>query len=365
MIENFNQLSSKEKVDYLRKNNIPIYSISKLSTLEECYHEYYLTYIKKYTGTENIYTYMGSKIHSCLEKMQNGEKIDFDKVVSESLDTAKTLGLKFPTTSIGDKWENDIHTFAKGYAPMNLPKFETEKLFVYEFNGIYLQGIIDLLIYNEDGTVSIIDYKTSGKFSNADLESKGRQLVLYGLGMEQLGYKVRDLQWYMLKYVTIDYKLKNGNTRTTIAERGYIIDKLQKDIEKELISYGYDNETVSQTLFLALANNDMKILPKIIQDKYTIKDYFVPYEFNENTKFETLNFINAKVNEIETCKNKESYWEPKEITPRTDFYCKQLCSRKEHCKAFQKYIEIEEEINQENLSKEAEDKFNNMIKLFQ
>jgi hypothetical protein len=169
----------------------------------------------------------------------------------------------------------------------------------------------------------------------------------------------------MLKYVTIDYKLKNGNTRTTIAERGYIIDKLQKDIEKELISYGYDNETVSQTLFLALANNDMKILPKIIQDKYTIKDYFVPYEFNENTKFETLNFINAKVNEIETCKNKESYWEPKEITPRTDFYCKQLCSRKEHCKAFQKYIEIEEEINQENLSKEAEDKFNNMIKLFQ
>lgn len=81
-------------------------------------------------------------------------------------------------------------------------------MFLIEINSHYLQGIIDLLIYNEDGTVSIRDYKTSSKFANADLEEKGRQLILYGLAMEQLGYKVKDLAWEMLKYVEISYKLK-------------------------------------------------------------------------------------------------------------------------------------------------------------
>lgn len=365
MIENFNNLSPKEKLKYLKENNIPVYSISKLSTLEECYYEYFLTYIKKLKGAENIYTYMGSAIHSCLESLQNGEHIDFDKKIKQELENARVLGLDFPSVDIGEKWKTDILTFAQNYTPLNLSKFETEKLFIYELNGIYLQGIIDLLIYNEDGTVSIIDYKTSGKFTKSNLESKGRQLILYGLGMEQLGYKVKDLEWYMLKYVSIDYKLKNGNIKNTIAERGYIVDKLQKDIEKELLKEGYDPLEVNTMLNTSILTNDLSILPKKIQNKYNIKDYFMPYDFSEEHKLETRSFIEAKVQEIENCKDKEYYWEPKEITPYTEFYCKQLCSKKEYCEYYKEYEENKKEIEQEKLDQKSQEDFDNMVKLFQ
>ena len=57
--------------------------------------------------------------------------------------------------------------------------------------------------------------------------------------MEQMGYKVKDLAWEMLKYVEISYKLKNGKIRNTIAERGYILEKLKSEdpIIQELLDY--------------------------------------------------------------------------------------------------------------------------------
>ena len=62
------------------------------------------------------------------------------------------------------KWKNDIISFAQNYKAPVYNKVETEKLFLIEINGHYLQGIIDLLIYNEDGTVSIRDYNEEFKY---------------------------------------------------------------------------------------------------------------------------------------------------------------------------------------------------------
>ena len=48
--EEFDKLEPREKLKYLRDNNIEVYSISKLGTLDECYLEYKLTYIDKLQG---------------------------------------------------------------------------------------------------------------------------------------------------------------------------------------------------------------------------------------------------------------------------------------------------------------------------
>lgn len=362
--EDFNKLEPKEKLKYLRDNNIEVYSISKLGTLDECYLEYKLTYIDKLQGEDNVNGFLGSKVHSILENKVNGKDINFTEQLKDDFKEAEFLGYNFPTDKMKEKWENDILNFAKDYKVPHYKKSETEKLFVFEMDNKFIQGIIDLLIYNEDGTVDIMDYKTSSKFSGSELPIKGRQLILYGLAMEQQGYKVRELMWNMLKYVQISYKLKNGKTKTTIAERGYIVEKLQNDISKELRTLGYNEFEVEAMILSGLEQNSLEVFPKQIQDKYIIEDYIVKYDFSEENKTELRMFAEAKINEIETMKNKEDYWEPKQITKWNSFYCENLCSRKKHCQAWQDYKELQDRIKEEEKEGQFQEEFDDFSKIF-
>lgn len=362
--EEFDKLEPREKLKYLRENNIEVYSISKLGTLDECYLEYKLTYIDKLQGEDNIYGFLGSKVHSILENKVNGKNINFTEQLKEDFKEAEFMGYNFPTDKMKEKWENDILSFAKDYQVPNYKKVETEKLFVFEMDNKFIQGIIDLLIYNEDGTVSIVDYKTSSKFSNSELPIKGRQLILYGLAMEQQGHKVKELMWNMLKYVQISYKLKNGKTKTTIAERGYIVEKLQNDISKELRAHGYSEFEIEAMVLNGLEKNSLEVFPKGIQDKYTIEDYIVKYDFSEENKVELRMFAEAKINEIETMKDKEDYWDAKEITKWNSFYCENLCSRKKYCQAWQDYKETQERIRKEDEEEKFQEEFDDFAKIF-
>ena len=345
----------KEKIQKLRKEGHTIYSISRLNAVDECGYSYWLTYHEHIPSNENIYGFAGTRVHKCLEDIQNGLKVDFPKEVENIFNEADFLDLKFPTENIGTKWKNDIRCFARDYKAPKYNKVETEKLFLYELNGKYLQGIIDLLIYNEDGSVSIRDYKTSSKFTNSDLEEKGRQLILYGLAMEQLGFQVKDLAWEFLKYVDISYTLKNGNIRTTTAERGYVIEKLKSDIQKELKALKqYSDLEIEVMLETAVEENSFEHLPKSIRDKYTIKDCVMYYDFSEANKKETKAFIKAKIDEIENFVDTESWWEPKEINGGSEFFCTNLCGFSDRCEAYQDYIERKRMYEDSKLEEDAD-----------
>lgn len=335
----------KDKIEKLKKEGYTIYSISRLNTIDECGWEYWQTYMEHLIGKDNIYGFTGTRIHKCLENIQNGIEVNFPEEVDKMLAEAKMLDITFPNEKIEKKWKDDIISFAHNYVAPIYNKVETEKLFLVELDGNYLQGIIDLVIYNDDGTVSIRDYKTSSKFTNADLQEKGRQLILYGLAMEQMGYKVKDLAWEMLKYVEISYKLKNGKIKTTIAERGYILEKLKSDITKEMKALKqFDDLTIEMMVDEAVENNSFENLPQSIRDKYTIKDYICYYDFIEERKIETKAFIRAKIGDIENFSDREDWWEPKEITPYTSFYCANLCGHRNHCDYFQDFLDRQEEI---------------------
>ena len=89
--------------------------------------------------------------------------------------------------------------------------------------------------------------------------------------MEQMGYKVKDLAWEMLKYVEISYKQKNGKIRTTIAERGFILEKLKADITREMKALKkYDELTIEMMVDTAIEENSFDNLPQSIRDKYKI-----------------------------------------------------------------------------------------------
>lgn len=334
-------MTVQEKIKQLKAQGVPIYSISKLNTMDECLWSYWLTYMKHLPSKENIYTFAGTKIHSCLERMQNGEKIDFKKEFQEMLEDAQILGIDFPNENIKTKWVKNIQCFIEGYNRPDYKKFETEKLFLIKIHDYYIQGIIDLLIYNDDGTVSIIDYKTSSKFSNSELKSKGRQLILYGVAMEQLGYKVKSVAWNMLKYCKISYPLKNGKIRGTIAERGYVLEKLKNDIAKEMKNFPeYDSFTAEGMIAQACEDNSFDCLPPKIKEKYKIEDYIAEYDFSEENKKDLEDFIKAKVGDIEQFSREQEWWEPKELTPYNTFFCENLCSFSDNCEYYQEFKEI-------------------------
>ncbi len=346
----------KDKIEQLKKEGHTVYSISRLNTIDECGWEYWQTYMEHLTGKDNIYGFTGTRIHKCLENIQNGIEVNFPEEVDKMLAEAKMLDITFPNEKIEKKWKDDIISFAHNYVAPIYNKVETEKLFLVELDGNYLQGIIDLVIYNDDGTVSIRDYKTSSKFTNADLQEKGRQLILYGLAMEQMGYKVKDLAWEMLKYVEVSYKLKNGKIKTTIAERGYVLEKLKSDITKEMKALKqFDDLTIEMMVDEAIENNSFEKLPQSIRDKYTIKDYICYYDFTEERKIETKAFIRAKIGDIENFRDREDWWEPKEITPYTSFYCSFLCNHRERCEYLQDFLDRQEEIKKQNEDAELDD----------
>ena len=76
------------KLFELKEKNIPVYSVSRLETYNTCKYKYYKTYVmQSKEKSENIYSVLGSKVHSLLEKQfilkrnKSKEEIDFSKEI--------------------------------------------------------------------------------------------------------------------------------------------------------------------------------------------------------------------------------------------------------------------------------------------
>lgn len=197
-----------EKLKELYDNDIPVYSISRLDTINNCMYEAYKTYIKHEKGLQNVYALLGGKIHDVLEAIvnNNATKDDLLPAMNAELEDLEMMNLEFPKDrnggdSIKEGWVTNITHFCNTYeAPAG--KFDTEQFFLYKTpKGRFLQGYIDLLQKNEDGTISIFDYKTSSMYKGEDIKAHGRQLITYALAKEQEGYKVDKVAWIFLKYV--------------------------------------------------------------------------------------------------------------------------------------------------------------------
>ena len=223
-----------------------VYSFSKLNTIDNCLYEAYLTYIKHKKGIPNVYGCMGTEIHDTLEMIVHGECTESGliKAMNKELSDMEMLGIEFPKDrnggdSIKDGWVANMGHFCRHFVK---PKgnFVTEKFLLLKIDDDhYLQGYCDLIkiVDEENKIVSVYDWKTSSQFNTADLIHHGRQLVIYQMALEQLGYKVKECAWIMLKYCTIKYmgkktsRSKNDTLIEKVCERRKIVETLQSDIE--------------------------------------------------------------------------------------------------------------------------------------
>lgn len=370
---------SKREIDpflaELYKRKAKVYSISKCNVINNCLYEAYNSYILKTKGENNVYGILGSKIHNKLEDIVNGKsrENELKDALDEEIQDLDIFNYKFPKIKndselIKNNWIDNMSHFAKNFV---CPKgnFETEKFFLYNLpcekdEDRWVQGYIDLIRYNKDGTVSVIDWKTSADFKKKDLIHHGRQLVLYQIALEYLGFKVREVGWYMLKYCSISYQGKTKKI-TKVTERRNIVKTLKNQIEKDMSDNGYDDIDIEIYISKALQENNLNELPDDIAAKYVVSPYVRKYEVTEELKKECLNYINSSIDKFDELIKSETkdiphidFYYVNKSGKKTEnvFYCSSLCGYRNTCKYIKEYNE------QKELEKlKEEDKFEGLF----
>lgn len=349
-----------ERLQELFQAKKNVYSISKLNTIDQCLYQAYRTYKLHDRGKNNVYGIMGGRIHDVLESIIHNELTEKDLIpaLNNELADLAMLDIDFPKdfkggTSIRDGWISDMKHFCNHFVRPN-GEFTTEELVIYKVNDDrYVQGYIDLIRHNKDGSLSILDWKTSSQFSKDDLLEHGRQLIFYAMAKEQEGYKVRDVAWIMLKYVEVKFIGKaraNSKKETEIVKvlsRRKIVSELRRYLENDLEKLGYGEVDIEIMLQIAEESNTLDNLPKEVQDKYSIKPYVRKYNLTDELREETLNYINSVADVFEGLGDKESDWKGVEITKKNSFFCSVLCSHGDKCPYLQKYFDTLQNTSEE------------------
>lgn len=330
-----------------------VYSISKANTISECLYEAYQTYILHNKGINGIYGILGTRIHDTLQAIMDGNATvdDLSAALKQELEDVDMLDIQFPkdfkgNDSIRNNWVADMEHFCKTFQPPK-GKFKTEELVIYKLSdNRYVQGYVDLIRENTDGTISIYDWKTSTDFKSTDLLHHGRQLIFYALAKEAEGYTVRDVAWIMLKYCQVTFmgkKRANSKSKseiTKVLNRGKLVSSLKDYIESDLIDLGYSEIDVEIMLLKALQENSLDSLPEEIQSRYVIKPYVRKYQITDTLKTETIDYLNKMADLFESLDpNDENQWPPRKFTrinkngkeSEDTFFCNNLCNFRNTC----------------------------------
>lgn len=320
-------------------SDLQAFSFSRLSCFNHCEYEYYLTYIKQFPRSDNIYGLVGNKTHNLCEKLQKQE-ITNEKALKEFLnyiEELKMFGINFPNEKIEKNFVECLTHFFKHYKPIKCDKYEIEKGFdilVGETKTLLL-GFIDLMIILNDNEVEIYDYKTSSKFSKSDLKEKQMQLLAYALGcINQYNLNPVRLGFNMLKYAEIEW-IENNNKKSTISKRNNIGFKLKTPATRMLKKMGYDDVDIDM---IVQQMEETNIIPDILKNKFKIKDYYIYIEPTQEKIKEFEKYVDKTINKINTKKKAEDY-KPVYITDKTSFYCATLCGQRQNCKYYKYYLD--------------------------
>lgn len=362
------------RLEELRKQNIQIYSISRIDAINHCLHGAYHTYVLDKRGIGNVYSCAGSVTHDCLEDIMNNKKTELDLLpaIQEELENLDMLGIEFPKDrnggdSIRQGWIDDMTHFATTYKKPN-GKFETEQLFIYKTKGgNYLQGYIDLTRINKDGSIDIYDYKTSSMYTGEAIKEHGRQLLLYAMGKMQEGLKVNSISWIMLKYAEIRFlgkktaKSKNKTEISKVVERRKIGKEISKYVEQDLYEIGYDEIDAEIILGELKKTNMFDCLPEEIRDNYKMLPYVMKYEITQELIDECEEYIDSTIEKWEKMDSSDiSQYTPRNFTKiqkngkevRDDFFCINLCDHFKDCTYIHDHL-----LMLENQSSDDEDLF--------
>lgn len=343
------------------KDGMEKFSFSKLTTFEHCPYSYYLTYIKGIRGKDNIYGNAGTSAHECsqdivMRKINNYTAVKRFK--NEIEEAENILGLKFPTEKSGISYKECIYDFLSKYKP-NYDKYEIEKGFdvlIGEENTL-IWGFIDLIIHNKDGSLDVVDYKTSSEFTKKDFEVKRMQLLIYAKALIDEGFVINRLYFNMLKYCTVRWE-ENGKIKTTKTERNKIGNKLKIVSKRLLKKKGFDELDIECKVSEMIKTN---LIDEDLIDEFEILDYEVDVELNNETLKEMEKWVDSIVSQINQRGKCEKKYNNIKINKSSEFYCKMLCGKP--CHYLDTYLEKDSNsyVNRKRREKEEDDELDDLL----
>lgn len=249
------RLSNEELEKIKEKHNISrLWSWSMIQTFMTSSYEYFLKYVvhKKEDNCNCAYTTLGSMCHSILEDLYS-KKIKYKEMIDIFNDNWLTaidiVDLKFDrndenkNNSIAEKYKQNLQHFFLNHTILN-EKVLLEKFIIIDINKNIFQGYIDALFIDENDNYIIVDWKTSTRYSGISENGKIAQLLLYAIGLNQSGVPLDKIKicWNFLKYVSVEYKLKNGSTKLRNIERCKIGESLKTNVMMWLKTLGYSEK---------------------------------------------------------------------------------------------------------------------------
>lgn len=321
-----------------------IWSWSKWDSFFNSPYEYYLKYIAKIPEdrTDCIYATTGTIAHDILEKFYSGE-LTYEEMIESFNDgwvAAYNIGdMKFDRNDeernkkIGNKYYADLKHFFENHQKITYKPL-LEQFAKIKVGDNLFQGYIDCCFKDENGIIYIWDWKTSSQYKGEKVKEKSGQLVLYALSLIQNGIpmdKIR-IAWNFLKYVTVTTPLKNGTVKERVIERFELGDKLKSNVKTWLKDAKYSNEEIEDYLEQLVMTNDIKCLPKEIQEKYTFKDCVTFIPLTQDLIDYWVDLILKVINQIEYCEDEykksgseKAFWDTDEQVEKQSYYFATLC----------------------------------------
>ena len=356
--EELEEIKKKYNVDTL-------WSFSRFDTYRTSKFEYLLKYIQHKPEDNNVisaYGSLGGAVHDIIENLYDG-KLKFEQLENEFDDVWTTnieiADLKFDrcdsvkNDNIKTKYYKNLLHFFKNYQQLPYKMLNEQYLLIKITDDIIFNGYADAIYCNEDGIYTIVDYKTSTKYSAKSLAAHSAQLVLYSEALRQAGIPKDRIRccFNFLKYVDIDCKQVNGKIKTRTVERAEIGNSLQASAKTWLKKYGYEDDMLMYLDALA-QSNDIKVLPEDVQKKFVVKDCYVYidniwdlYDELKEEIIETIAEINEKAEKYNELKDTDLeaaenlFWDDDETLKAQSYYFNNLCGyRINTIKPFAEYI---------------------------
>lgn len=196
----------------------PKFSFSKLNSFHGCKYSYKLTYLDGIRGVGNGFSDLGSFVHNILERYLSGEieQEEMVKVFADEFDENVENGVELKTFSEKSKkvFVKDLTESYKEQCASFLSKFNGfngQKVVGIEENFnimvkindkiMILNGFIDAVVQDENGDITIIDFKSKSKFaSKKELKEYARQLYMYSIWIKhKYGKFPKELQFVQFR----------------------------------------------------------------------------------------------------------------------------------------------------------------------
>jgi RecB family exonuclease len=351
--EELNSIKDKYGVDTL-------WSWSRYHKYKTSQYEYFLSYVAnpkvKPDRDDSIYGASGGFAHDILEKFYK-EEITYDELDTEFDNATITLevaDLKFDRSNeekndqIKEKYMANLKHFFKNHNPITV-KVDLERFITIKVGKYLFQGYIDITKKDLDGNFIIQDWKTSSIYKGEKAIGEAGQLILYAEGLRQLGIPLEKIKicWNFLKYVNVTTELKNGKNNIRQIERCKIGESLKANAKTWIKYFGYSDEEIDDYIELLITTNDIKCLPKEVQEKYTIDDCYVFVDLTQDMIdglkediIKTLDEICDNEEQYKTTKDESLFYDSDESVEKQSYYFANLCGYSANLhKPYKKYLE--------------------------